>query len=203
MALDLPGRVTIVAWTCREEAEWALKAHGSRPLDVLLDRAPSFDRFGKLCAIELLEHIGDPRAGALAALPVVEAAEPLAAAYEAVKRRGTRLDWTEASGIRWALTELGLRTPVVPAFVAERAQQVDTIGQAWPVDELIEVIEELASAQQVITSVSVYTAQRRPLRLACGRRRGHGRSSMSTCRGKLSLLRHETPRWTSRLTPAS
>ena len=157
MALDLAGRVTIVAWTCREEAEWALKAHGSRPLDVLLDRAPSFDRFGKLCAIELLEHIGDPRAGALAALRVAEAAEPLAAAYEAVKRRGTRLDWTEASGIRWALTELGLRTPVVPAFVAERARQVDTIGQAWPVDELIEVIEELASAQQVITSVSVYT----------------------------------------------
>jgi hypothetical protein len=160
-----------------EEAEWALKEQGSRPLDALLARAPSFDRFGKLCAIELLEHIGDPRAGAvlipmlqdrdetvrewaaeaLAALRVAEAPEPLVAAYVSVKRRGTRLDWTEASGLRWALTELGLRTSVVPAFVAERAQQVDPIGQAWRVGELIEVIEELASAQQVITSVSVYT----------------------------------------------
>jgi hypothetical protein len=45
-----------------EEAEWALKEHGSRPLDLLLERAPSFDRFGKLCAIELFERIGDPRA---------------------------------------------------------------------------------------------------------------------------------------------
>ena len=78
------------------------------------------------------------------------------AAYEAVKARGARLDWTEASGIRWALTELGLRTQVVPRFVAERAQQVDPIGQAWPVGDLVEVIEELASAQQLITSVSAY-----------------------------------------------
>lgn len=160
-----------------EEAEWALKQHGSRPLDLLLERAPSFDRFGKLCAIELFEHIGDTRAGvvlipmlqdadetvrewaarALAVLRVDEAAEPLVAAYEAVKARGTPLDWTEASGLRWALTELGLRTPVLPPLVAERAQQIDPIGQAWPAGDLIEVIEELASAQQLITFVSAYT----------------------------------------------
>ena len=160
-----------------EEAEWALKEQGSRPLDLLLERAPSFDRFGKLCAIELFDHIADPRAAGvlipmlqdadetvrewaattLAGLRVAEAAEPLVAAYEAVKARGTPLDWTEASGIRWALTELGRRIPVVPSFVAERAQQVDPIGQAWPVDDLVEVIEELASAQQLITSVSAYT----------------------------------------------
>jgi hypothetical protein len=37
----------------------------TQPLDRLLERAPSFDRFGKLCAIELFEHIGDPRAAAV------------------------------------------------------------------------------------------------------------------------------------------
>jgi hypothetical protein len=102
------------------------------------------------------ETVREWAATALAVLRVAEAAEPLVAAYEAVKARGTRLDWTEASGIRWALTELGPRTPVVPSFVAERAQQVDPIGHAWPVGDLVEVIEALASAQQLITFVSAY-----------------------------------------------
>ena len=58
-------------WNAAEEAEWALKQHGSRPLDLLLERAPSFDRFGRLCAIELFEHIGEPRA-AVVLIPMLQ-----------------------------------------------------------------------------------------------------------------------------------
>jgi hypothetical protein len=160
-----------------EEARWALEAHGDRPVDLLIERAPAFGRFGKLCAIELFEHIGDPRAAtvlipmlrdadetvrawaasALADLPVPEAVEPLKAAYEAVKARGTPLDWSEPEAIRHALTALGQRTMVVPPLVAERARHVEPIGRAWSVADLLAVIEALADAQQCITSVTVFT----------------------------------------------
>jgi hypothetical protein len=160
-----------------EEAEWALKEQGSRALELLLDRAPSFGRFGKLCAIEIFEHVGDPRASAvlipmlrdedetvrgwaaraLGDLRVREAVEPLRAAYRAVKARGTPLDWSEPDAIRWALTALGARADVVPPLVAARARTVDPIGQAWSVADLVAVIEELTAAQQRILSVGVYT----------------------------------------------
>jgi len=130
-----------------------------------------------LCSIQLFEHIDDPRASvvlipmlvdedetvrswaatALGGLGVSEAVEHLRAAYEAVKARGAPLNWSEAESIRWALTELGVRADVVPPLVASRAREVDPIGRAWPIADLPAVIEELASAQQWIVSVTAYT----------------------------------------------
>jgi hypothetical protein len=160
-----------------EEVKATLKEEGSRPLGLLLERAPAFGRLGKLCAIELFEHIGDPRASvvlvpmlldedetveeyaarALGDLRVREAVEPLRATYERMRARGTPLDWSGPEAVRWALTALGVRADVIPPLVAARARTVDPIGQAWPIGDLAEVIEELASAQQRILYVGVYT----------------------------------------------
>ena len=160
-----------------EEARWELCGHGAAPLDLLLERALRFGRFGKLSAIELFEHIGDPRAAdvlvlmlrdedetvrawaasALGDLGGPDAVEPLRAAYQAVMARGTPLDWSEPDAIRRALTALGVRTDVVPVVVAECAREVEPIGRAWPVADLAAVIEALAGARQWIAGVSVYS----------------------------------------------
>ena len=160
-----------------EEAEFELKLHGDRTLELLLGRALSFGRFGKLCAIELFDHLDDPRAAAvlipmlrdedetvrgwaaasLGALQASGATDALLAAYEALKVRGLPLDWSEAESIRGALTALKVRTEVIPPQVAARARHVDPIGQAWPIDDLVEVIEALTSAQQRILGIAVFT----------------------------------------------
>ncbi|MFE1030005.1 hypothetical protein ACFW5I_36705 [Streptomyces sp. NPDC058818] len=55
---------------------------------------------------------------ALAILDIDDAVEPLRRAYRACLARATPPDWTESVGIRWALTELGARTPVVTPLTA-------------------------------------------------------------------------------------
>ena len=163
---DLDGDDTIEA----EEAQSALESHGSAVLEPLMEAAPGFGRFGQLCAIELFQHIGDPRAGAvlvpmlrsdddtvrewaaqaLGLLGVAESVPELRRAYAAVKRRGTPLDWTEPESIRTALTELGARDEVVPARVAELERSESDRARCWAARDLPEVISELADARQLV-----------------------------------------------------
>lgn len=55
---------------------------------------------------------------ALARLKTDGAVEPVRRAYRACLDPATPPDWSEPEGIRWALTELGARTPVVPPLTA-------------------------------------------------------------------------------------
>ncbi|WP_405879935.1 hypothetical protein OG762_15615 [Streptomyces sp. NBC_01136] len=57
-------------------------------------------------------------ATALASLEIGGAVEPLCRAYRGCLERRTPADCSEPGGIRWALTELGARTPVVPPHTA-------------------------------------------------------------------------------------
>jgi len=156
--------------TAAEDAQTSLESFGAEVLDPLMSAVPEFGPFGQLCAIELFQHIGEPRAGAvlipmlrseedtvrewsaqaLASLGVVEAVPDLRRAYAATKRRATPPDWTEPESIRIALTELGDREEVVPARVAHLARSEGDLGRCWAVKDLAEVIACLADAGQLI-----------------------------------------------------
>ncbi|MFI2732967.1 HEAT repeat domain-containing protein [Streptomyces sp. NPDC018711] len=111
---------------------------GSDAIPAIIDGLPSLGGFGQLTAIEVFEEVTDPRCGpaliallhsdnptvrewaamALASLKIDGAVEPVRRAYRACLERATPPDWSEPEGIRWALTELGARTPVVPPLTA-------------------------------------------------------------------------------------
>ncbi|MFZ4160911.1 HEAT repeat domain-containing protein [Streptomyces griseoincarnatus] len=143
---------------------------GSDAIPAIIDGLPSLDRFGQLTAIEVFDEVADPRcrpalitllesedstvrewaAMALASLKIDGAAEPVRRAYRACLERATPPDWTEPSGIRWALTELGARTPVVPALTARLRATVADDAPGWPSVRFTEVINDLADHAQVI-----------------------------------------------------
>lgn len=89
-------------------------------------------------------------AGALGKLRVEKAVPKLRDAYENAKRRGTPLDWTEPGALRTALTELGARREVVPARVDALSRSEGLLRRCWPAEHLIEVINSLAEADQLI-----------------------------------------------------
>ncbi|MFI5726891.1 HEAT repeat domain-containing protein [Streptomyces cyaneofuscatus] len=143
---------------------------GSDAIPVLIDGLPLLDRFGQLTAIEVFEEVADPRCGpaliallrsddstvrewaamALASLKIDGAVEPVRRAYHACLERATPPDWSEPEGIRWALTELGARTPVVPTLTARlRATAADN-APGWPSARFPEIINDLADHAQVI-----------------------------------------------------
>ncbi|MGM7443075.1 HEAT repeat domain-containing protein [Streptomyces tunisiensis] len=143
---------------------------GSDAIPAIIDGLPSLDRFGQLTAIEVFDEVADPRcrpalitlldsedstvrewaAMALASLKIDGAAEPVRRAYRACLERATPPDWTEPSGIRWALTELGARTPVVPALTARLRATVADDAPGWPSVRFTEIINDLADHAQVI-----------------------------------------------------
>ncbi|MEU9773819.1 HEAT repeat domain-containing protein [Streptomyces sp. NPDC047968] len=118
------------SYDARAELIWI----GADAIPAVIGGLPSLGGFGQLTAIEVFEEVGDPRCGpaliglldsdnptvrewaamALASLEIDGAVEPLRRAYRACLERATPPDWTESVGIRWALTELGARIPVVP-----------------------------------------------------------------------------------------
>jgi HEAT repeats len=157
--------------THAEEAQSELtQDFGAEALEPLLEAAPAFSDFGRLCAIEVFEAIGDPRAGpvlipwlksdddtvrdwsagALGRLGVGEAVPALRAAWEASKDRATPPDWTEPVSIRHALAALGAREVVVPEVVARLRVEDDRLGSAWPAQALSDVLNALADARQVV-----------------------------------------------------
>ncbi|WP_340376411.1 HEAT repeat domain-containing protein [Streptomyces sp. SS7] len=143
---------------------------GSDAIPALINGLPALGGFGQLTAIEVFEEVADPRCGpaliallgsdnptvrewaavALASLKIDGAVEPVRRAYRACLERATPPDWSEPGGIRWALTELGARTPVVPPLTARlRATAVDD-SPGWPSARFAEVINDLADHAQVI-----------------------------------------------------
>jgi hypothetical protein len=136
----------------------------------ITDGLPTLGSFGQLTAIEVFEEVADPRCGpaliallgsddptvrewaamALASLEIDGAVEPLRRAYRACLERATPPDWSEPDGIRWALTELGARSPVVPPLTARLRATAADDAPGWPSAHFTEIINDLADHAQVI-----------------------------------------------------
>ncbi|MFC9338071.1 HEAT repeat domain-containing protein [Streptomyces sp. NPDC057020] len=154
------------SYDARAELIWI----GADAIPAVIDGLPSLGGFGQLTAIEVFEEVGDPRCGpslialldsdnptvrewaamALASLEIDGATEPLRRAYRACLERATPPDWTESVGIRWALTELGARTPVVPPLTARLRPTAADNAPGWPSAHFTEIINDLADHAQVI-----------------------------------------------------
>ncbi len=152
------------------DARAELVCIGSDATPAIIDGLPSLGGFGQLTAIEVFEEVADPRCGpaliallrsddstvrewaamALASLKIDGAVEPVRRAYLACLERATPLDWSEPEGIRWALAELGERTPVVPPLTARlRATAADN-APGWPSTHFTEIVNDLSDHAQVI-----------------------------------------------------
>lgn len=143
---------------------------GSDAFPAIIDGLPSLGGFGQLTAIEVFEEVADSRCGpalivllgsddstvrewaamALASLKIDGAVEPLRRAYRACLERATPPDWSEPEGIRWALTELGARTPVVPPLTTRLRATTADDAPGWPSAHFTEIINDLADHAQVI-----------------------------------------------------
>lgn len=149
---------------------------GSDTIPAIIDGLPSLGSFGQLTAIEVFEGVADPRcspaliallgnddstvrewaAMALAGLKIDGAAEPVRRAYRACLERATPPDWSEPVGVRWALTELGARIPVVPPLTVRLRATVADNAQGWPSTHFPEIINDLADHAQVILYSQVW-----------------------------------------------
>ncbi len=162
---QLDGEAT-ESYDARAELIWI----GSDAIPAVIDGLPSLGGFGQLTAIEVFEAVGDPRCGpalirllhsdnptirewaaiALASLEIEGAVEPLRRAYLACLERATPPDWTEPDGIRWALTELGARSPVVPSLAARLRAETGDSSPGWPSAHFTAIINDLADHAQLI-----------------------------------------------------
>ncbi|RVU15577.1 HEAT repeat domain-containing protein [Streptomyces antnestii] len=153
------------SYDARAELIWI----GTDAIPAIIDGLPSLGGFGQLTAIEVFEEVGDPRCGpallglldsdnptvrewaamALASLENDGTVEPLRRAFRA-SERATPPDWSEPVGIRWALTELGARTTVIPPLTASLRVTVPDNSPGWPSVHFAEIINELADHAQVI-----------------------------------------------------
>ncbi|WP_405665258.1 HEAT repeat domain-containing protein [Streptomyces sp. NBC_01166] len=143
---------------------------GSAAVPATVEGLLSLGSFGQLTAIEVFEGVADPSCGpalvglldsdnptvrewaamALATLEIEGTGAPLRRAYRACLERATPPDWSEPAGIRWALTELGARTPVIPPLTARLGDTTDPGGLCRPSAAFEEVINDLADHSQVI-----------------------------------------------------
>lgn len=159
-----------------EEAKAELISMGPVVIGPLMAAVASLERNGLLSAIEVFEHYGDAAAGpvliellssehdmvrewsalALAQLGIREAVPALRAAYQRQRASGGGPDFSEAVGIRRALTVLGARRVVVPPLTAALRAPVAGLGQAWPTGRLEEVINELAGNRQAVLYLQVW-----------------------------------------------
>ncbi|MGV9338560.1 HEAT repeat domain-containing protein [Streptomyces sp. NPDC003688] len=143
---------------------------GSAATPAILAALDSLGSFGQLTAIEVFEEVADPRCGpalitllggdnptvrqwaasALASLEIEEAVEPLRRAYRACRERRTPPDESEPVAIRWALTDLGARSPVVPSLTARLQAGTGPDSPGWPSARFAEIVDDLADHAQVI-----------------------------------------------------
>ncbi|MET9571821.1 HEAT repeat domain-containing protein [Streptomyces virginiae] len=156
----------VASYDARAELIWI----GSDAIPAIIDGLPSLGGFGQLTAIEVFEKVADPRCGpaliglldsenptvrewaaiALADLEIDGAVEPLRRAYRACLQRATPPDWTEPDGIRWAMTELGARSPVVPSLTARLRTDAGADSPGWPSAQFAAITNDLADHAQVI-----------------------------------------------------
>ncbi|MFE6747289.1 HEAT repeat domain-containing protein [Kitasatospora purpeofusca] len=159
-----------------EDAQYALIAMGHEVLAELTAATPRLGVFGQLCAIEVFTALKDPRPGsvlidllqsenatvrrwaatALADLGIKGAVPALRRAYEAFRRRDEAPDDCEGTALRWALTDLGARKPVLPPRTAALRTSPDILDPAWPTTHLAEVIEDLAAHDQAVLHFQVW-----------------------------------------------
>ncbi|MFE9924673.1 hypothetical protein ACFYQA_24745 [Streptomyces sp. NPDC005774] len=59
-------------------------------------------------------------------------------------------DWTKPGGIRWSLTELGARSPVVPPLTARLRATAADDAPGWPSAHFTEIVNDLTDHAQVI-----------------------------------------------------
>jgi len=152
-------------------AQWKLiEGYGKDALEPLLAAAPAFADYGRLCAIEVFNAIGDRRAGpvlipwitsdhplvrewtagALGYLGITEAVPELLAGWEATKQRGTPPEYTEPVCFRQVLAELGAREIVLPDAIRRQTIDDDWLKPAWPAAAIRGVLDHLADAHQVV-----------------------------------------------------
>ncbi|MDX3054228.1 HEAT repeat domain-containing protein [Streptomyces sp. NE06-03E] len=154
------------SYDARAELIWI----GSDAIPAVINGLPSLGGFGQLTAIEVFEEVADPRCGpaliallrsddsavrewaamALASLGIDGSVEPVRRTYRACLERATPPDWSEPEGIRWALTKLGARTPVVPPLTARLRATAADDAPGWPSARFAEIINDLADHAQVI-----------------------------------------------------
>jgi hypothetical protein len=158
-----------------EEAQAELIRLGAEVIEPLIAATPSLPRLGQVCAIEVFRTLDDRRAGptlvnllqsdyetvrswsaeALGALHIAKAVPALEGAYKACFERGTPPHWLEPTSIRWALTALGARLPVIPPVTARL--MVNYRGRDyWPRGGLFEVLADLADHDQVVAYMMVW-----------------------------------------------
>ncbi|MFE3825098.1 HEAT repeat domain-containing protein [Streptomyces sp. NPDC059092] len=143
---------------------------GCVAIPAILDALPSLGGFGQLTAIEVFEEVADPHCGptliplldddnptvrqwaasALAILEIEDAIKPLRRAYRACLERRTPPDESEPVAIRWALTDLGARSPVVPSLTARLQASTGLDSPGWPSAHFAEIIGDLASHSQLV-----------------------------------------------------
>ncbi|WP_245602088.1 HEAT repeat domain-containing protein [Hamadaea tsunoensis] len=153
-----------------EDAKAELISIGGEAIQPLAAAVGSLDRYGQLSAIEVFEHLGDATAGpaltgllrsehrtvrewsawAIAELGVREAVPMLWEAYRRQRVSGDGPDWTEAVGIRRALTVLGARQEVVPPLTSSLRTTAGGIQRAWPSARLVDVVNDLADRDQAV-----------------------------------------------------
>jgi hypothetical protein len=152
-----------------DEAEYSLIKLGPDVVGPLIATIPSLGH-GKVFAINVLEAVGDRRAGpslidllddendlvrqysarTLATLRIEAAVPALKHAYEESKRRGTPPDWTEPEEIRHALTVLGARPARMPSLAASLRVTPARGYEAWPSDRLVDVVKDLVAHHQLV-----------------------------------------------------
>lgn len=158
-----------------EEAQASLVALGEAALPAVVEALPGLGTYGKRCAIEVLEAgayapagpalvalLDDEddvarewSAGLLGRLGHQPAVPALRASYARLLAEGARLDWTEPSAVRHALTALGVRQVVRPPLLATLAEDSDA-GEVWPAARLDDVLAALADAGQVVLFFQVW-----------------------------------------------
>ncbi len=144
--------------------------YGAEALEPLLAAAPGFSAFGRLCAIDVFEWIGDRRAaplliewlqeddlgvrifsaGALGRLGAQEAVPYLVDAWAAAKLGGGSPGRHEAVNLRHALSELGARQVVLPSDPTPVGHDASPFDLAWRYSDLPAVLEALRDAGQVV-----------------------------------------------------
>jgi len=159
-----------------EEARLDLIARGDTVVGPIIAALPTLARFGQLTAIEVLrelraheagpalisllgsehETVRDWAAQALGDLGVTEAVPDLKTAYRATRQRNVPLDYTEPLSLRWALTQLGGRTEVLPAIAARYMTTASSGLRLWPTEQLSEVLRDLAAHDQAVLFVQTW-----------------------------------------------
>jgi hypothetical protein len=152
-----------------DEAEYSLIKLGPEVVGRLVAAMPSLGH-GKVFAINVLEALGDRRAGpilidllddendlvrqysarTLATLRFTSAVPALQHAYEETKRRGTPPDWTEPEQIRHTLTVLGARPSRMPSLSASLRVAPAPGHEAWPSESILDVVKDFVAHHQLV-----------------------------------------------------